>query len=48
MGVQNEELYRDSKSGEIQDDYRIAFVQEHLRAIKIAMDRGANCFGYHM
>lgn len=47
MGVENEEKYRD-KSGMIQDDYRIAYIEEHLTALKKGMDDGSNCFGYHM
>lgn len=46
MGVQKEWLYRDEKSGEIQDDYRIAFVQEHLMWLHKAIEEGAQCFGY--
>ena len=48
MGVQNEEKYRDPSNGEINDDYRIAFIQEHLEQIHRANTEGANCFGYHM
>ena len=48
MGVESEWNYRDEKSGEIQDDYRIAFLQEHLEQLHKAIEEGANCFGYHM
>lgn len=48
MGVEGEEQFRDSKTGEIQDHYRIAFLQEHLSELNRAMKDGADCFGYHM
>lgn len=48
MGVQNEEIYRDSKTKIINDTYRIAYIQEHLEWIHKAIQDGANCFGYHM
>jgi len=48
IGVENEQLYRDQKTGEIADDYRIAFVAEHLQWLHKAIEEGANCFGYHM
>lgn len=47
MGVEGEEQFRDS-SGQIQDDYRIAFLQEHLEELHKAIQKGSNCFGYHM
>lgn len=46
MGVQNEERFL--VNGQIQDDYRIEFVGEHLRYLHKAIEEGANCFGYHM
>ena len=46
MGVEHEERFRD-ESGEIQDDYRIEFVQEHLEWIIKAIQDGAQCLGYH-
>ena len=48
MGVQNEGQYRDAKTGQINDDYRIAFVNEHLYWCHKAISDGANLFGYHM
>ena len=48
MGVENEHLYRDKETKEIQDDYRIAFIKEHLFWLNKAIDEGANCFGYHL
>lgn len=47
MGVENEGRFRDA-NGAIQDDYRIAFVQEHLEWVYKAIQNGANCVGYHM
>ncbi len=46
MGVEGEEKYR--KNGIIEDDYRIEFLEEHLKWLKKAKDEGSNCFGYHM
>ena len=46
MGVEHEERFR-SREGEIQDDYRIEFIREHLEWILKAIDDGAQCMGYH-
>lgn len=46
MGVQNEERFLEN--GEIQDDYRIEFVKEHLKWVHRAHQEGANVRGYHM
>src|SRR5699024_6092567 len=46
MGVQNEERF--IENGEIQDDYRIEFVKEHLKWVHRAHQEGANVRGYHM
>ena len=46
MGVEHEDRFRDA-SGEIQDDYRIAFVKEHLEWVQKAIQDGAQCMGYH-
>lgn len=46
MGVEQEERFR-GESGEIQDDYRIEFVKEHLEWILKAIQDGAKCIGYH-
>lgn len=48
MGVENESRFRNSATGVIEDDYRIAFLQEHLLFLNKAIKEGANCFGYHM
>ena len=47
MGVEGEEKFRDH-SGQIQDDYRVMFVREHLKWLYKSIDEGANCHGYHM
>ena len=47
MGVEGESRFR-GKNGEIQDDYRIAFVSEHLEWVHKAIQEGANLIGYHM
>ncbi|EJQ43556.1 6-phospho-beta-glucosidase gmuD [Bacillus cereus BAG6X1-2] len=47
MGVEGEERFRDD-NGEIQDDYRIEFIQEHLKWVHKAIQEGVNVKGYHM
>lgn len=47
MGVEGEERYINSK-GEIEDDYRIEFVRDHLKYVHKAISEGTNCLGYHM
>ena len=47
MGVEGEEKFRDA-SGQIQDTYRIEFVQSHLKFLHQAIEEGSNCQGYHM
>ena len=46
MGVEHEHRFR-NEEGEIQDDYRIEFVQEHLEWVMKAIEEGAQCMGYH-
>ena len=46
MGVADEERFM-AADGEIQDDYRIEFMQEHLRQLHRAIADGSSCFGYH-
>ncbi len=48
MGVQDEQKFRDDKTGIIQDDYRIEFLKSHLEWVHKAIQDGANCNGYHM
>ncbi|ALX96893.1 6-phospho-beta-glucosidase [Serratia fonticola] len=45
MGIENEGQFRDAQ-GEIQDDYRIEFIAEHLYWALRAKEEGANCHGY--
>lgn len=45
MGVQNEQQYKDDR-GVIQDDYRIAFIAEHLAWLSKCVADGSNCHGY--
>lgn len=47
MGVEGEEKFRD-QNGIIQDDYRIKFIQEHLKWVHKALEEGANVRGYHL
>ncbi|MEQ9763141.1 glycoside hydrolase family 1 protein [Streptococcus sp. ZJ151] len=44
MGVEGEEKFL--KDGVIQDDYRIAFIKDHLIELHKAIEQGANCKGY--
>lgn len=46
MGVEHEERFK-NEAGEIQDEYRIEFVSEHLEWIAKAIEEGAQCLGYH-
>lgn len=48
MGVQDEGKYRNKQTGMIEDDYRIAFLNEHLWWCHKAIQNGAPLFGYHM
>ncbi|AVN61301.1 glycoside hydrolase family 1 protein [Mesoplasma florum] len=47
MGVENEDKFL-NKENQIQDDYRIDFIKEHLYWLNKAIDEGSNCFGYHL
>ncbi|AXK51659.1 glycoside hydrolase family 1 protein [Spiroplasma alleghenense] len=44
MGVSDEERFL--KDGVIQDDYRIEFIQDHLKVLAETIEDGANCFAY--
>ncbi|WNZ95528.1 glycoside hydrolase family 1 protein [Streptococcus iniae] len=44
MGVEGEDAFK--KDGQIQDDYRITFIEDHLIALHKAIQAGANCQGY--
>lgn len=47
MGVEGEEKFID-ESGEVQDDYRIEFMTDHLRWLQKGIEEGSNCYGYHI
>ncbi|GGB42029.1 glycoside hydrolase family 1 protein [Fictibacillus barbaricus] len=47
MGVEGEEKFRNHE-GYIEDDYRIEFIQEHLKWVHKGLQEGANCLGYHL
>ena len=46
MGVENEQRF--DENGQIQDDYRIDFVRDHLKWLHKGISEGSNCLGYHM
>ncbi|SDC93258.1 beta-glucosidase [Terribacillus halophilus] len=45
MGVENEQRFRGG-DGRIEDDYRIAFIREHLAETLRVTQEGSNCLGY--
>ena len=47
MGVSREERFLNA-DGQIEDDYRIDFIQEHLEWLHKGIEEGSNCFGYHL
>jgi len=47
MGVEGEERFINA-DGMIEDDYRIEFVQNHLKYVHQALQEGCNVKGYHM
>lgn len=46
MGIEREDLKKNA-DGQIQDDYRVEFISEHLAWIARAIQDGARCRGYH-
>ncbi|EPH6760949.1 glycoside hydrolase family 1 protein [Cronobacter dublinensis] len=46
MGVENEQRFE--HEGQIQDNYRIAFVRDHLKWLHKGLSEGSRCLGYHM
>ena len=46
MGVEGEEKFL--VDGQIQDDYRIDFIQGHLQWLHKGIEEGSACFGYHL
>lgn len=47
MGVANEERFMDEK-GQVIDDYRIEYIQDHLAYVWLAIQDGCNINGYHL
>lgn len=45
LGIADEEQFLDDQ-GQIQDDYRIDFISQHLSKLHEAIADGANCFAY--
>lgn len=45
MGVENEYRYKNEEQV-IQDDYRIEFINEHLKWLLKGVEQGSNCTGY--
>ena len=46
MGVENEQRF--IENGQINDQYRIDFISEHLSWLHKGISEGCNCLGYHM
>lgn len=46
MGVEGEEKFK--VNGQINDDYRIEFIKEHLKWLHKALEEGCNIKGYHL
>lgn len=46
MGVEGEEKFK--IDGQINDDYRIEFIKEHLKYVHKAIEEGCNVKGYHL
>lgn len=47
MGVEGEERYI-GDDGQVDDQYRIDFIKDHLRWLHKGIEEGANCKGYHL
>jgi 6-phospho-beta-glucosidase len=47
IGVEGEERFMD-RNGEVQDNYRIEFMEDHLTWLNKGISEGSNCFGYHV
>lgn len=47
MGVEGEEKFL-GEQGQIQDDYRIAFIRDHLSWMHKGIGEGCQCLGYHL
>lgn len=46
MGVENESRFR--RQGQIEDDYRIEFMKEHLSWLVKGINEESHCIGYHV
>lgn len=46
MGVEDELRFKEN--GQIQDDYRIEFIKEHLEFLHKGIEAGSNCVGYQV
>lgn len=46
MGVEGEEKFK--VNGQINDDYRIEFIREHLKYVHKSIEEGCNVKGYHL
>ncbi|RDC49543.1 glycoside hydrolase family 1 protein, partial [Acinetobacter sp. RIT592] len=46
MGVEGEEKFK--IDGQINDDYRIEFIKDHLKYVHKAIEEGCNVRGYHL
>ncbi|MNF42048.1 6-phospho-beta-glucosidase GmuD [compost metagenome] len=47
MGVEGEAKFK-GEDGQIQDDYRIGFIRDHLIWLHKALEEGCQCRGYHL
>ena len=47
MGVEGEKAFAD-EHGQIQDDYRIEFISDHLKWVHKSYEQGCNVRGYHL
>lgn len=47
IGISREERFMNT-DGQVQDDYRIDFIREHLTYLHKGISEGSNCFGYHL
>ncbi|MCF5903265.1 glycoside hydrolase family 1 protein [Aeromonas veronii] len=47
MGVEGEEKFL-GENGQIQDDYRITFIRDHLSWVHKGIGEGCQCLGYHL
>lgn len=48
MGVANEERFMDKVTGQVIDDYRIEYIEDHLAFVWKSIEEGCNINGYHI